>query len=197
MSETNGNGEVRKKAVYTTGQVAKICKLAPRSVVKFFDQGKLKGYRIPGQSDRRIPHASLIRFLKEYGFTIPESIQPATTVLVGFSEPDEVMLCRLLPADSRVFCAGNLFAAGQLCQEHAARVLVIDCGNLGISGGQAETGFAGVAVSGYVALVVLILAEGDTAEIAESPTLAVFRHPFGWKALAERLASLEQEVTGD
>ena len=36
------------KKVFTTGQVAKICKVAPRTVSKWFDSGRLKGYRIPG-----------------------------------------------------------------------------------------------------------------------------------------------------
>ena len=52
--------------VFTTGQVAKICKVAPRTVSKWFDSGRLKGYRIPGSQDRRIPREYLIRFLKEH-----------------------------------------------------------------------------------------------------------------------------------
>ena len=44
------------KKVFTTGQVAKICKVAPRTVSKWFDSGRLPGaYRIPGSQDRRIP----------------------------------------------------------------------------------------------------------------------------------------------
>src|ERR687886_569888 len=34
------------KKVFTTGQVAKICKVAPRTVSKWFDSGRLRGYRI-------------------------------------------------------------------------------------------------------------------------------------------------------
>ena len=41
------------KKVFTTGQVAKICKVAPRTVSKWFDTGRLRGYRIPGSQDRR------------------------------------------------------------------------------------------------------------------------------------------------
>jgi|SRR3990172_5943489 len=55
------------KKVFTTGQVAKICKVAPRTVSKWFDTGRLRGYRIPGSQDRRIPREHLIRFLKEHG----------------------------------------------------------------------------------------------------------------------------------
>ena len=43
------------KNVLTTGDVAKICNVAPRTVSKWFDSGQLKGYRIPGSKDRRIP----------------------------------------------------------------------------------------------------------------------------------------------
>ena len=50
------------KNVLTTGDVAKICNVAPRTVSKWFDSGKLRGYRIPGSKDRRIPLNELIRF---------------------------------------------------------------------------------------------------------------------------------------
>lgn len=53
--------------VFKIGEVAKICKVAPRSVSKWFDSGKLKGYRIPGSQDRRIPYEYLVAFLKQYG----------------------------------------------------------------------------------------------------------------------------------
>ena len=58
--------------VFTTGQVAKICKVAPRTVSKWFDSGRLKGYRIPGSQDRRIPREYLIKFLKEHGMPLGE-----------------------------------------------------------------------------------------------------------------------------
>ena len=49
------------KDVLTTGEVAKICNVAPRTVSKWFDTGALTGYRIPGSKDRRIPLTQLIR----------------------------------------------------------------------------------------------------------------------------------------
>ena len=54
----------------TTGQVAKICEVAPRTVIKWFDSGRLRGYRIPGSMDRRIPREHLLRFLKEHGMPL-------------------------------------------------------------------------------------------------------------------------------
>jgi excisionase family DNA binding protein len=52
------------KNVLTTGDVARICNVAPRTVSKWFDSGQLKGYRIPGSKDRRIPLGELVRFMK-------------------------------------------------------------------------------------------------------------------------------------
>lgn len=54
-------------SVFTVGEVAKICKVAPRVICKWLDSGRLKGYRIPGSQDRRIPREYLIKFLHEHG----------------------------------------------------------------------------------------------------------------------------------
>lgn len=58
------------KTIFTTGQVAKICKVAPRTVSKWFDSGRIQGYRIPGSQDRRIPRAHLIEFLRKHGLPL-------------------------------------------------------------------------------------------------------------------------------
>src|SRR5260370_42004624 len=71
LSQTRYGVPAMKK-VFTTGQVAKICKVAPRTVSKWFDSGRLRGYRIPGSQDRRIPREHLIRFLKEHGMPLGE-----------------------------------------------------------------------------------------------------------------------------
>ena len=60
---------ISRMKVFTTGQVAEICKVAPRTVAKWFDSGRLKGYRIPGTQDRRIPREYLFKFLREHGMS--------------------------------------------------------------------------------------------------------------------------------
>lgn len=56
--------------VFTTGQVATICGVAPRTVCMWFDRGLIRGYRIPGSNDRRIPREHLVKFLKEYSMPL-------------------------------------------------------------------------------------------------------------------------------
>ncbi len=49
--------------VFTTGKIAKLCKVAPRTVAKWIDTGQLKGYRIPNSLDRRVTADELRAFL--------------------------------------------------------------------------------------------------------------------------------------
>jgi len=64
------------KEVLTTGEVAKICNVAPRTVSKWFDTGRLKGYRLPptaskADGDRRVERDSLERFCADRGIRLP------------------------------------------------------------------------------------------------------------------------------
>ena len=58
------------KNVYTTGEVAKICDVTIRTVIKWFESGELKGYKIPNSRDRRIPREHLIAFMKKHGMPL-------------------------------------------------------------------------------------------------------------------------------
>lgn len=55
--------------VLTTGQVAQLCAVAPRTVAKWVDSGRLKGYKLPGSQDRRIPARELLAFLESHSMT--------------------------------------------------------------------------------------------------------------------------------
>ncbi len=68
------------KNVLTTGDVAKICNVAPRTVSKWFDRGQLKGYRIPGSKDRRIPVSELVRFMKAHN--MPTEVLPVGKIRI-------------------------------------------------------------------------------------------------------------------
>lgn len=57
--------------------------MAPRTIHKWFDSGRIKGYRIPGTHDVRIPSEYLIGFLREHGMpsdVINTKLGPATDI---------------------------------------------------------------------------------------------------------------------
>jgi len=62
------------KKILTSGEVAEICNVAHRTVQKWFDNGLLAGYRLPGSGDRRIPVNNLISFMKANNLPIKESL---------------------------------------------------------------------------------------------------------------------------
>jgi two-component system response regulator RpaA len=59
------------KTIFSIVQIAKICGVAPRTVCKWFDSGRLRGYRAPGSPDRRIPREFLIKFMVEHRMPLP------------------------------------------------------------------------------------------------------------------------------
>lgn len=66
--ESSANGhELKNKSVFTTGDVAKICKVSQQTVIRCFDSGELKGFKVPGSRFRRIPKAALETFMTDYG----------------------------------------------------------------------------------------------------------------------------------
>ncbi len=71
------------QTVFTTGDVAKICSVTVVTVNKWFDSGKLTGYKMPGSRSRRIPRDELIEFMQKYGLPIEKlNMGGAGTVLV-------------------------------------------------------------------------------------------------------------------
>ena len=56
-----------QKTVFTTGEAAKICKVSQQTIIRCFDSGQLRGFRVPGSRFRRIPRDILFRFMKDNG----------------------------------------------------------------------------------------------------------------------------------
>ena len=74
MSSKSRGGEI-----FTTGEVALMFSVAPKTVSKWFDSGQLKGYRMPGgvgPGDRRITREALLRFCEKFGVPVPVELQP-------------------------------------------------------------------------------------------------------------------------
>jgi excisionase family DNA binding protein len=124
-----GNERMAKgKNVLTTGDVAKICNVAPRTVSKWFDSGQLKGYRIPGSKDRRIPLSELIRFMKMHNMPATGLPVGKTRVLVVDSDEDTgsaLADALRIKADYEVQIARSNFETGVISQKFAPHVLLV------------------------------------------------------------------------
>jgi len=115
------------KAVLTTGEVARICHVAPRTVSKWFDSGKLMGYRIPRSRDRRIPLERLLEFMRLHGIPTDEIDGGACRVLVvdgGFPRDLEAEMNS--SGKCQVKVAANGFDAGIAALQFRPHSIVLD-----------------------------------------------------------------------
>ncbi len=118
-----------EKDVLTTGEVAKICNVASRTVSKWFDSGQLRGYRIPGSKDRRIPVSSLIKFMKSHGIPMDGLMSGNTRVLIVDDDEEIVAtLQKILTEQTNydVRSATSAFAAGVECERFRPHVMRLD-----------------------------------------------------------------------
>ena len=126
------------KNVLTTGDVAKICNVAPRTVSKWFDNGQLKGYRIPGSKDRRIPVSELVRFMKVHNMpTMGLPVGKIRVLVVDSNKGSASTLAESLKAkaDYEVQTVGTTFQTGTVVQRFAPHVLLINLLADGIDAG--------------------------------------------------------------
>jgi excisionase family DNA binding protein len=118
-----------EKDVLTTGEVAKICNVAPRTVSKWFDSGALKGYRIPGSKDRRIPVNELVKFMRAHGIPM-ESISSGRTRVLIVDDETEItsVLFKVLSEQTNyeVHCCASAFQAGMECERFKPHVVLLD-----------------------------------------------------------------------
>jgi two-component system, OmpR family, response regulator RpaA len=120
------------KTVFTTGQIARLCLVAPRTVSKWFDAGKLKGYRIPtvGNTqkggDRRVDRAELIAFLKSNNMPLRGLESIIGRVLLVSCGPATCAALTDALAGCEVRCSPDGFAAGQKVSWWRPETIVVD-----------------------------------------------------------------------
>lgn len=63
---------------WTTGQVATLLKVVPRTVSKLFDRGELQGHKLSasgGPSHRRLSRDSVLEYMRRKGIQIPRELE--------------------------------------------------------------------------------------------------------------------------
>jgi excisionase family DNA binding protein len=186
------------KKVFTTGQVAKICKVAPRTVSKWFDSGRLRGYRIPGSQDRRIPREHLIKFLKEHGMPLGELEEEGwhKILIIGAESLFISRLKEMLPEDEdyKYELAASGFEAGIQAESFHPDSIIID-----LAMGRHEALQIAQNLKRnpqYEQTLIIALASEDEAapeDLVNYGYNEAFKKPFDISLLAERINTLVEE----
>ncbi len=160
-------------AALTTGRVAKMMRVAPRTVAKMCDQGRLPSYKIPGSQDRRVIASGLVRVMQEAGMPVPQELMAGTILGYGLHEGDRDQI----PGVRSVDCP---FELGILLSRERVRVLVVSDA-VGHSAGVRAVGIARREQPG--ALIVYV-APTDVGAADDVPgASAVVDRPVDWTAL--------------
>ena len=117
------------KTVFTTGEAAKICKVSQQTIIRCFDNGQLKGFRVPGSRFRRIPRESLYKFMKDNNIPTDALESGKRKVLLVDDDLELVeLMTKVLEEDGRfeVRIASNGFDAGMMVKEYRPDLIVLD-----------------------------------------------------------------------
>ena len=117
------------KTVFTTGEAAKICKVSQQTIIRCFDNGQLKGFRVPGSRFRRIPREALYKFMKDNGIPTDALESGKRKVLLVDDDNELVeLMTKVLEEDGRfeVRVAGNGFDAGMMVKEYRPDIIILD-----------------------------------------------------------------------
>jgi excisionase family DNA binding protein len=119
----------RMKTVFTTGEAAKICKVSQQTIIRCFDNGQLKGFRVPGSRFRRIPREALYKFMKDNGIPTDALESGKRKVLLVDDDAELVeLMSKVLEEDGRfeVRVASTGFVAGMMVKEYRPDLIVLD-----------------------------------------------------------------------
>lgn len=118
------------KKVYTTGEVARICNISQQTVIRCFDTGRLKGFRVPGSKFRRIPFESLVAFMKENDIPLGDLERAEKKRVLVIDDEQEIvdLIVDVLQSKGtfEVRFGNTGFDAGILARDFLPDVLLLD-----------------------------------------------------------------------
>jgi two-component system, OmpR family, response regulator len=131
-SKANGTsaGDLSEKQVFTTGEAADICKVSQQTIIRCFDSGRLRGFRVPGSRFRRIPREELLRFMRENDIPtdVMDNSRKKRVLVVDDDEQIVELFVDVLSRDDRfeVRTAGTGYEAGVLTEQFKPDLIVLD-----------------------------------------------------------------------
>jgi len=129
-----------KKRNLTTGDIAKLCGVNFRTVIRWIQRGHLKAFQLPGRGDNRVQVADFIDFLQENDMPVPEELRPAVGRVLVVQQDGRTakgLVKALENAGYETELATDGFSAGALAKSFGPAVMTVDVGMKGIDGAQA------------------------------------------------------------
>src|SRR5512142_294320 len=117
------------KTVFTTGEAADICRVSQQTIIRCFDSGRLKGFRVPGSKFRRIPRQNLIKFMRDNNIPLDNLDSGRKKVLIVDDDAEIVeLISDILTRDGRfeIKTASSGYEAGMTTQMFRPDLILLD-----------------------------------------------------------------------
>lgn len=185
----------RAKQVFTTGEVAQVCKVSQQTVIRCFDSGRLKGFRVPGSRFRRIPRESLVSFMKENQIPLDQLDSGKKRVLVVDDDEAIVdMFTELLERDGRfhIRTASTGYEAGIITEQFRPDVVLLDFKLPDINGTAVCRTIRSNPVFEHIKIIVIsgVADPDEIKELSDAGADEFIRKPFDINAVISRMLAL-------
>ena len=195
VQERRVMADFRNKTVFTTGEVAQICKVSQQTVIRCFDSGRLHGFRVPGSRFRRIPREALIAFMKGNQIPLDQLESGKKRVLVVDDDEAIVeMFNELLERDGRfeVKTAASGYDAGILTEQFRPDVMLLDFKLPDINGNVVCRTIRANPNYGHMYIIILsgVADPDEVNELLSAGANEFIRKPFDINAVIGRIAQM-------
>lgn len=183
------------KTVFTTGEAAEICKVSQQTIIRCFDSGRLKGFRVPGSRFRRIPRDALIAFMKENGIP-PDALDSGKTKLLVVDDDPEIveLFVDVLERDGRfeIRTAATGYDAGIMTQEFNPDLIILDYMLPDINGNVVCRTIRAKPELEHTKIIIVsgVVNQDEINELLKSGADEFVKKPFNIEKLIERIVQL-------
>ncbi|SEQ79455.1 DNA binding domain-containing protein, excisionase family [Amphritea atlantica] len=179
----------------TTGEIAKLCDVNLRTVIRWIDRGALTGFKLPGRGNNRVREEDFIAFLHEHGMPVPPGLQQTISrqILIVDDEPAVAKsIQRVLRSNGyETLIATDGFQAGSMLSIEKPALMTLDLSMPGLDGyGVIECVRSTSELSGLKILVISALGEASLEKALAAGADAVLQKPFENEQLLKSIQQL-------
>lgn len=195
MSQNNGSSHSDVKQVFTTGEAAEVCKVSQQTIIRCFDSGRLKGFRVPGSRFRRIPREELLRFMRENDIPTDRLESGKRRILV-VDDDDQIveLFVDLLGHDGRyeLRTASTGYDAGIVTESFKPDLMILDYMLPDINGNVVcETVRKNPALNGMKIIIVSgVVHQGEIDGLLQAGADEFIKKPFNIEVLQKQIETL-------
>ena len=122
----------------TSGEIATYCDVNLRTVIRWIESGKLKGFKLPGRGNNRVLVSDFVSFLEHHNIPIPEDLQSEISPSILIVD-DEMPVAKSIQRVARrggfeSYIATGGFQAGIMLSQYNSKLMTLDLSMPGMDG---------------------------------------------------------------